>query len=133
MDKVDVERWFSSYLAHFVALGRGEMADVRLILAHYGVPLILSSDAGCLVLNDEDQVLAAARQQIDGMLSAGYARSDELAAETAILNRCCAVRRARFARMRADGSEISQLEATYLITDRPEGRRISAIIVHSTR
>lgn len=132
MDKVDVERWFSAYFADFVALGRGETDDVRLLLAHYGVPLVLSSDAGSLVLTDEAQVLAMARQQIGGMLSAGYDRGDELAAETTVLNRSCAFRRARFARLRADGSEISRIEATYLITDRPEGRRISAIIVHST-
>lgn len=131
VDPVEIERWFSSYFADFVALGRGEVDDVRLILAHYGVPLMLSSDAGCLVLTDEAQVLAAARQQIDGMLSAGYDRSEELDAETTILNRCCALRRGRFARLRADGSEISQLEATYVIIERPEGRRISAIIVHS--
>lgn len=61
MDKVEIERWFSSYLADFVALGRGEVADVRLILAYYGVPMMLTSDAGCLVLTDEAQVLAAAR------------------------------------------------------------------------
>ena len=132
MDEIEVERWFSVYLAVFVALGRGEIDDVRLILAHYAVPLMLSSDAGCLVLTDETQVLSAVGQQIDGMLSAGYDRSDELAAQTTVLNRSCAMRWGRFARLRTDGSEISQLEATYLITDRPEGRLISAIIVHST-
>ncbi len=132
MDEIEVERWFGVYLSDFVALGRGEIGDVRLILAHYGVPLILSSDTGCLVLTDEAQVLAVVRQQIDAMLSAGYDRSDELDAQTTVLNRCCAIRRGRFARLRADGSEISQLEATYLITDRAEGRRITAIIVHST-
>lgn len=131
MDEVEIERWFSSYLADFVALGRGEASDVRLILAHYGVPMMLISDAGCLALTDEAKVLAAAQRQIDGMLSAGYDRSDELDAETTVLNRYCAIRRGRFARLRADGSEISQLEATYVIIDSPQGRRISTIIVHS--
>jgi hypothetical protein len=131
MDEADVERWFAAYLADFIALGRGDSDDVRRILAHYGVPMILSTDAGCMILTTEEQVLAAAKQQIDGMRSAGYDRSDELAAETAILNRSCAVRRGRFARLRADGTEISQLEATYLITEGAAGHRISAIIVHS--
>jgi hypothetical protein len=80
MDEADVERWFASYLADFIALGRGDSDDVRRILAHYGVPMILSTDAGCMVLTTEEQVLAAAKQQIDGMRSAGYDRSDELAA-----------------------------------------------------
>jgi hypothetical protein len=65
------------------------------------------------------------------MRSAGYDRSDELSAEISIMNRSCAIRRGRFARLRADGAEISQLEATYLITEGPAGRRIAAIIVHS--
>jgi hypothetical protein len=95
------------------------------------VPLLLSTDSGCRALTDEAQVLAVAQQQIDGMRSASYDRSDELAAETVVLNRSCTIHRGRFSRLRADGSEIAQLEATYLITDGPAGRRISAILVHS--
>lgn len=131
MDKLEVKRWFDSYLADFVGLGRGDIDDVRRILAHYGVPLLLSTDAGCMVLTDEAQVVAVAQQQIDGMLSAGYDHSDELAAETTVLNRSCATHRGRFSRLRADGTEIARLEATYLITDGPVGRRVSAIVVHS--
>ena len=131
MQEDEVRRWFDSYLADFMALGRGDTDDVRQLLAHYGVPLLFSSDAGTAILADEAQVLAAAQQQIDGMRSAGYDRSDELAAETTVLNRSCALHRGRFSRRRTDGSEIAQLEATYLITDGPGGRRISAIMVHS--
>ncbi|GAB1514294.1 DUF6841 family protein [Actinophytocola sp. KF-1] len=130
MDVAEVDRWFAAYLADFVALGRGEIHDVRRILAHYGVPLILSTDAGCLFLTDEEQVLATARQQVDSMRSAGYDRSEELAAETTVLNRSCALHRGTFARLRADGTELSRFDATYLITDGPDGRRISAIVLH---
>lgn len=134
MDNIEVKRWFDSYLAEFAALGRGDTDDVRRILTYYGVPLLLSSDAaGSMVLTDEAQVLAAAQQQIDGMRSAGYERSNELAAETTVLNRACAAHHGRFSRVRANGTEIAQLEATYLITDSPAGRRISAIVVHSPR
>src|SRR5437763_5055204 len=59
MDVGDVKRWFAAYLADFIALGRGDIDDVGRILAHYGVPFILSSDAGCLFLTDEEQVLSA--------------------------------------------------------------------------
>jgi hypothetical protein len=121
MDTTEVTHWFDSYLADFVALGRGDIDDVRRILAHYGVPLLLGTDAGGTFLTDEAQVLALAQQQIDGMRSAGYDRSDELGAETTIVNRSCAIHRARFSRRRADGSEIAQIEATYLITDGPAG------------
>lgn len=132
VDKVDVRAWFDSYLADFVALGRGDVDDVGRMLNHYAVPMLLSTEAGCMVLIDETQVLAFAKQQIDSMRSAGYDRSDALAAETTIVNQSCALHRGQFARLRADGTEIARLEATYLITELPAGRRISAIIIHST-
>jgi hypothetical protein len=131
MDADVARRWFNSYFAEFVALGRGDLDDVRRILDHYGVPLLLSTDAGSAILTDEGQVLAAARQQVDRMRSVGYHHSEELTAETTVLNRTCAIHRGRFARLRADGTEIEQVEATYLITDGASGLRISAIIVHS--
>jgi hypothetical protein len=131
MDADEARRWFNSYFAEFVALGRGDLDDVRRILDHYGVPLLLSTDAGSAILTDEHQVLAAARQQVDRMRSVGYHHSEELTAETTVLNRTCAIHRGRFARLRADGTEIEQVEATYLITDGAAGLRISAIIVHS--
>lgn len=127
---MEVERWFAAYLADFVALGRGDIGDVRRILDHYGVPMIVSTDAGTRFLADEEQVLAVARQQVEGMRAEGYDRSDELAAETTVLNRSCAIHRGRIARLRADGSEISRVEISYLITDGPAGRRISALVVH---
>lgn len=131
MDDVGVDEWFGAYLSDFVALGRGDTDDVRRLLLHYDVPLLLSTDAGTMALTDEAQVLAMARQQVDGMRAAGYDRTEELDATTVVLNGSCASHRARFARLRADGSEISRLEVTYLITGRPEGRRISALVVHS--
>jgi hypothetical protein len=84
-----------------------------------------------VIPTDEERVLAMAQQQVDGMRSAGYDRSEVLTETTTVLNRTCATHRARFARLRADGSDISQLEATYVITDGHAGRRISAILVHS--
>lgn len=131
MDRTAVTHWFDGYLADFVALGRGDADDVRRLLAHYGVPLLISTEVGPVFLTDEAQVLAFAQQQIDSMRSTGYDRSDELAAETTVLNRSCATHRVRFSRRRADGSEIAQIEATYLVTDGPPGRRISAIVLHS--
>jgi hypothetical protein len=131
MDEAEVAHWFGSYLTDFAALARGDIEDVRRILLHYAVPMILSTDAGCMILTNEAQVLAATQQQIDGMRAAGYDHSDQIAAGTTIPNRSCVLHHGRFVRLRADGSEISRLDATYLITDLPAGHRISAIIVHS--
>lgn len=131
MDDAETATWFRAYLADFAALGRGDIGDARRILDHYGVPMIVSSDDGPMFLMDETQVLSFTQQQIEAMRSAGYDHSAELAAETTVLNRTCALHRGRFARIRADGTEISRLEASYLITDAPVGRRISAIVVHS--
>lgn len=131
VDEHGVREWFGAYLRDFVALGRGDTDDIRRLLLHYGVPFLLSTDTGTVALTDEAQVLAMARQQVDGMRAAGYDRTEELDTTTVVLNGSCAGHRAQFARLRADGSEISRLEVTYLITDRPEGRRISALVVHS--
>ncbi len=68
--------------------------------------------------------------QIDDMRAAGFDRSDELAAETTVLNGTCAIHSGRFARYRADGTEINRFDSTYLITDGPAGRRISALVIH---
>lgn len=131
MDEREVTSWFQAYLADFIALGRGDSDDVRRLLAHYGVPMIVSTDSGCFFLNDEEQVLAAAQQQITGMRAAGYDRSEGLSAATIVVNRTCALHRAAFARLRADGTEIARVETTYVITDGPGGRRISALLAHS--
>lgn len=131
MDALSVERSFAAYLADFVALGRGDSADLQGLLRHYSVPLLVGTDSGCTALADEGQVLAFARQQIADLRSAEYDRSHQLAAETILLNRSCATHRVRFSRLRYDGTEIARLEATYLITDGAQGRRISAIVVHS--
>ena len=131
MDEMEIDRWFSRYLTEFGAVGRGDVDDVQRLVEFYGVPLLVGTDAGCLALSDEEQVLAFARQQVDGMRSAGYDRSKELTAGTTVLNGSCALRRARFSRLRADGSEIAQLACTYLITGGSASRRISAIVLHS--
>lgn len=53
MDAAEVKNSFGDYLADFVGLGRGDVEDVRRILDHYEVPMILSADAGCMVLTNE--------------------------------------------------------------------------------
>lgn len=133
VDTQSVERWFSAYLAEFIAVGRGESQDLQGLVRHYDVPLLLSTDAACRTLADEEQILGFTRQQVDEMRSAHYDRSQQLTAETVLLNRSCALHRGVFSRLRADGTAIANLEITYLITDRTEGHMISAIVVHSAQ
>lgn len=129
MDTTEAERWFAAYLADFVALGRGDI-EVSRILDHYGVPMIVSTDEGTQFLTDEEQVLAVMRRQLDGLRAEDYDRTEQLAGETTALNRSSALHRGRFARLRADGSEVARVDISYLITDGTAGRRISALIVH---
>jgi len=131
MDKPDAQRWFADYLAEFVALARGDIADPRRILDHYGVPMLVSTGDGTLFLADDEQVLGMIGRQLDGMRGAGYDRTEQLSAETTLLNATCALHRGRFAWLRADGSEITRVEVSYVITEGSAGPRISALLVHS--
>ncbi len=125
-----MSRWFGEYLEAFAACGRGEQ-DVAALLGYYGVPLLLTTDAGFFALASDDQVVAAVRQQVDGMRAAGYARSETLGSEVTVLNSRSALYRGTFSRRGRDDGEIGRLTATYLVTDGAAGRRISVLAVHS--
>lgn len=129
MDDDDVCRWFGDYLEAFAACGRGEHETASL-LAYYGVPLLLTTDAGFFALTSDDQVVAAVQQQVDGMRAAGYHRSETLGSEVTVLNSASALYNGTFSRRRRDGAEIGRLTASYLVTDGPAGRRISVLAVH---
>jgi len=118
------------YLKVFEACGRGE-SDAGSLLAYYGVPMLVATDDGFIALATEDQVVAAARQQIEGMRAAAYDRSEVLGSEVTVLNATSALYRGEFSRRRADGDEINRLTVTYLLTDGSVGRRISTLVLHS--
>ncbi len=130
MDTSDVSRWFDAYLAAYAACGRGEQVTASL-LAHYGVPLLITTDRGFFALTSDDEIVAAVQPQIDGMRAAGYARSEVLGSEITVLNSTSALVRGAFAYHRSDGAEISRVSLTYLVTDGALGRRISVLAVHS--
>ncbi len=71
MNGNDVSRWFGEYLDAFAACGRGE-GNATSLLVYYGVPLLLATDDGFVALTSDDQVVAAAKQQIDAMRAARY-------------------------------------------------------------
>jgi hypothetical protein len=130
VDGPDVERWFAEYLAAFEACGRGER-ETGSLLAYYGVPMLVTTDAGFFALTSAEAVIGAVRQQISGMRDAVYHHTATLDAEVEVLNATSALYRATFSRQRADGSEVSRLTASYLVTDGEPGRRISVLAVHS--
>jgi len=130
MDTAAVRAWYDEYLTVFVALGRGDRTDVAKLLDYWGAPLMLGTDAGTIHLADEEAVLAAVEQQIAAMRQADYGGIEELSGETTMLNAHCALHRVRIHRLRRDGSHLSEVEATYLITAGPAGRRFSAVVVH---
>jgi hypothetical protein len=131
VDSSQVGQWFGEYLDAFAACGRGQQ-DVAALLAYYAVPLLVTTDGGFFPLTSDDQVVAVIQQQVDDMRTAGYARTETLGSEVTVLNSASALYRGTFARQRSDGSEISRLTATYLVTDGAAGRRISVLAVHTS-
>jgi hypothetical protein len=130
VDGSDVTRWFGEYLEAFAACGRGEH-DTPSLLAYYGVPLLITTEAGVFIQTSSAEVVAALQPQIESMRAAGYARSEILASEITVLNARSALYRGTFSRQSRDGSEIGRLTATYLVADGAAGRRISVLAVHS--
>jgi len=128
VDSSDVTRWFGEYLDVFAECCRGER-DTGALLGYFGVPLLLTTDGGYFALASEEQVVAGLQPQIGQMRAAGYARSEILGAEITVLNATSALYQGKISRQRGDGSEISLLVATYLVTDGPAGRRFSALAV----
>ena len=128
MDSSDVTRWFGEYLDVFAACCRGER-DTGALLGYFGVPLLLTTDGGYFALASEEQVVAGLQPQVAQMSAAGYARSEVVGAEVTVLNSTSALYQGKISRQRGDGSEISLLVATYLVTDGPAGRRFSALAV----
>ncbi len=131
MDISDVNEWFGEYLDAFAACGRGER-ETRSLLSYYGIPLLVTTDAGYFALTSDDQVVAVIQRQIDGMRADGYARTVVLGSEVTVVNATSALYLGTFSRQRGDDSEIGRLTATYLVTDGAAGRRISVLAIHSS-
>jgi hypothetical protein len=131
MQPHSLSQWFEDYLDSFAACGRGER-ETESLVEFYGVPLMLSTDAGYSGLITQGQVVTAIQQQIDGLRAAAYSRSEILDSHVNVLNPTFAVYEGTFSRRRTDGSEIGRPTITYILTDGVLGRRISAIAIHSS-
>jgi hypothetical protein len=92
---------------------------------------LFTGDDGYFALTSDDQVLGAVQRQVDGMLVEHYDHSEVLGFYVTPLNAASTLYHGRFSRRRRDGSEITQLASMYLITARPDRRRIPVLAVHS--
>jgi hypothetical protein len=131
VDSDDVSRWFGEYLSAFAACGRGD-SETASLLAHYGVPLLLTTEDGFFALTSGDQIVAAVQGQIDGMRAAGFDRTQVLSLDVSLLNSRSALVDGTFSYRRRGGDEMRQVSVTYVVTDGAGGRRISVLAVRPT-
>jgi hypothetical protein len=131
IDEVGVTDWFDRYLTALAARGRGEADDLEPLLEFYGVPMLAATDGAASWLMTADDVIAFARQQVDGMRAAQYHHTETHDAQVTALNATSAIYRGAFSRHGVDGAEIGRLSVTYLITNGPPGLRISAVAIHT--
>ncbi|MEJ2866619.1 hypothetical protein WCD74_02505 [Actinomycetospora sp. OC33-EN08] len=123
---MEIRPFYDEYLATFVALCRGDHDDPEALLGYYSVPLLLSADRTAW-LRTGDEVVDVVRAQAADMRAAGFDRSEMSDPRTVALNPTTAWFGARFVRRRTDGSAIAEFSAFYLISDLPEGRRITTL------
>ncbi len=129
MDRGEVSSWFGKYLDAFAACCRGEQ-DTSALLAYYGVPWLVTTDAGFFALTSEAAVVGMLQQQVDQLLAAGYQRTEVLDSDVTVFNAASALYLTTLSRQRADGTEISRLTGSYLVTKGALGLRISVLVVH---
>jgi hypothetical protein len=88
--------WRTSFAPdHCQRLGRDRWLGVHTV---QHMSMLPGSDDGFTALTSEDQVTAAAQQQIDAMRAADYHHSDVLGSEITVLNATSALHRGAFSR-----------------------------------
>jgi uncharacterized NTF2-like protein DUF6841 len=130
LDAAAVSRWIDGYFGAFAACARGE-GDMALLLGHFGVPMVVTSDEGVVTLMTDDEAAAVMQSQVDGLRALGYDHTNVLQSEVTVLNAASALYRASLSRRRADGGEIDCPTITYLVTDDAAGPRIVLLAAHA--
>jgi hypothetical protein len=124
-------RWFAEYLETFAACARGDR-ETAALLRYYGVPLIVTSDAGAVTLTSENEVAAVVQGELDGLRGMGYDHTEVLSSEVTVLNTTSALYRGSLSRRDRNGTELGCPTVTYLVTDGGDGPRISVLAAHGT-
>lgn len=128
VDADAVGRWFDEYLDTFAACARGDR-EMAALLAHYGVPLIVTSDDGVTALMTDDEAAAVMQSQVDGLRALGYHHTEVLHSEVTVLNSTSALFRGTMSRRNSDDTEIGCPSITYLVTEDVAGLRIALLAV----
>ncbi|MUL48795.1 hypothetical protein FZI85_05810 [Mycobacterium sp. CBMA293] len=123
--------WYQRYLAAFVACARGD-GDTDTLLGHYGVPLIITSDAAILTLHTEYETGAAIENELDALRAIGYDHSTVIQLQLTTLNRTSTLVRSTLSRRDRSGGELSRPTMTYVVTDNGTRPRISVLAAHSS-
>jgi len=124
-----VNRWFNEYFRTFEACARGER-DMSELLSRYGVPMVLTTDAGVTTLMTDDEAAAVMQSLVDGLRANGYHHTEVLHSEVSVLNSVSALYRGTLSRCNADGEEFDCPTVTFLVTDDVAGLRIVVLAVH---
>lgn len=125
-----VSRWIDGYFAVFAECARGE-GDMAVLLGHFGVPMVVTTDEGAVTLMTDDEGAAMMQSQVDGLRGLGYDHSEVLHSEVTVLNAASALYRGTLLRRNHDGKEIDCPTITYLVTDDVAGPRIVLLAAHS--
>ena len=125
-----VSRWIEEYFGVFAACARGE-GDMAELLGHFGVPMVVTSDAGVVTLMTNDEAAAVMQSQVDGLRGLGFDRTEVLNSEVTVINAASALYRGTLLRRNRDGDEIDCPTITYLVTDDVGGPRIVLLAAHS--
>jgi hypothetical protein len=128
MDADDLRAWFDDYLEAFAASARRE-TDTRPLLAFYGVPLTVTTDAGAITMTTEDQVASTVQGQVDALHAEGYDTTVVMGFVVTPINASSALLSTALSRRAADGAELNVVAMTYLVTEGP--RRIAVMAVHA--
>jgi hypothetical protein len=129
LDATVVGRWIEGYFDAFAACARGQ-GDMALLLGHFGVPMVVTSDEGVVTLMTDDEAAAVMQSQVDVLRALGFDHTKVLQSEVTVLNGASALYRASLSRRNADGGEIDRPTITYLVTDDVAGPRIVLLASH---
>src|ERR1700730_5069835 len=122
-------RRMNEYIVFYTAGTRGDR-DMSVLLSHYGVPLILTSDDGVITVMTDDEAAAVMQSLVDGLRANGYDHTDGLHSEVSVLTSVSALSRGPLSRRNRDGGEIDCPTITYLLTDDVGGLRIVLLATH---
>jgi hypothetical protein len=129
VDAATVSSWFDEYFDTFAACARGDR-DMSVLLSQYGVPLIVTSGDGVIVLMTDDEAVAVMQSLVDGLRAQGYHHTDVLHPEVTVFNSTSALYRATLSRRDHNGAEVGCPTITYLVTEDPAGLRIAVLATH---